>query len=436
MRSRALLLLFTALPGAGAAQAGPAGGADTLHLPALHAAAVDHDPRAAQLTLQEAATRLRLRALGTERLPQLAVRGEATTQSDVTSVPITLPGVDVPTPPKNRYQATLDAEQLLYDGGDVRRRQALERARLLEEQEGIRVALFPLRERVNDAFFTALSLQERLAQLGVLADDLRARLSLLDARVRAGTALSGESDAVRAELLRAGLDSAAVAADRRAALAVLGNLVGREISDRQVLALPELDAGTGAGVDTAAVRARPEYALFAGQRERLEREAAVAGAANRPRLSAFGQVGYGRPGLDVFAQDPKAFGLAGIRVRWTPWDWRAARSEVEERRLRERIVATEEAAFTERLRRDVRTDVENMARLEAALRVDDELVGLRERIERQARSQLDNGVITAADYVERRNDVFEARVARQLHRVELARARARYLTTLGVELRP
>jgi outer membrane protein TolC len=435
MRSLAVVLLLPALPGAAIAQeAAGAGAVDTLQLAALHAAAIGHDPRAAQLSLQEATTALRLRTLGTERLPQLTVRSEATTQSDVPSVPITVPGMDVPTAPKDRYQATLDAEQLLYDGGVVGRRQALERARLLEEAQAIRVALYPLRERVNEAFFGALTLQARLEQLAVLADDLRARLTLVDARVRAGTALAGESDAIRAELLRASLDSAAVAADRRAALAVLGNLAGREISDAQVLALPDLDAaGPDAGVGA---RARPEYALFAQRRQRLNREAAVAGAANRPRLSAFGQLGYGRPGLDLFAQDPETFGIAGVRVRWTPWDWRAARNEVEERRLQQRVVETEEAAFTERVTRDVQADVENVVRLEAALRVDDELVGLRERIERQARSQLDNGVATAADYVERRNDVFEARVARQLHRIELARARARYLTTLGIELGP
>ena len=44
------------------------------------------------------------------------------------------------------------------------------------------------------------------------------------------------------------------------------------------------------------------------------------------------------------------------------------------------------------------------------------------------------GAITPAAYVDARTDLQEARIARQRHRVELERARARYLTTLGIEI--
>jgi len=55
-------------------------------------------------------------------------------------------------------------------------------------------------------------------------------------------------------------------------------------------------------------------------------------------------------------------------------------------------------------------------------------------VERQARAQLDERAITASAYVDVRSKLEEARIARQRHAVELARARARYLTTLGIEL--
>jgi outer membrane protein TolC len=69
------------------------------------------------------------------------------------------------------------------------------------------------------------------------------------------------------------------------------------------------------------------------------------------------------------------------------------------------------------------------------LRTDEEIITLRERIERETRRRYDEGVITAAEYVDRRNDVFAARMTRAAHEVELAQARAQYLTTAGVELR-
>jgi len=43
-------------------------------------------------------------------------------------------------------------------------------------------------------------------------------------------------------------------------------------------------------------------------------------------------------------------------------------------------------------------------------------------------------VITAADYVTRETDLLNARLTRASHRVQLAQARANYLTMLGIEV--
>ena len=59
-------------------------------------------------------------------------------------------------------------------------------------------------------------------------------------------------------------------------------------------------------------------------------------------------------------------------------------------------------------------------------------MALRTEVERQARAQYDEGTITPPEYVEARTDVLEARLELDRHRVELAQARSRYLTTLGL----
>ena len=47
-------------------------------------------------------------------------------------------------------------------------------------------------------------------------------------------------------------------------------------------------------------------------------------------------------------------------------------------------------------------------------------------------AQFNEGAIPAAEYVETRTDVLEARLTLQRHRAELSQAQARYLTTLGL----
>ena len=78
-------------------------------------------------------------------------------------------------------------------------------------------------------------------------------------------------------------------------------------------------------------------------------------------------------------------------------------------------------------------DLEDISRLKAALADDERVVGLRTEVERQARAQFDEGAITTPEYVEARTDVVEARLELERHRAELAQARSRYLTTLGLK---
>jgi outer membrane protein TolC len=431
MNGIALALVLAAAPGR-----------DTLRLPELQQAALRQDPRARQAALQTQATELRLANLHAERLPAFAGRAQATHQSEVPAIPISLPGgAAPPIPPKDQYEARVEVEQLLYDGGVLSRRRGAERAQLGVEQARVAADLYPLRDEVNEAFFTAFLLQERAAEVSTLIEDLEARLAMLRAQVRNGAALPGDTAVVLATELKAMEDRAEVAAGRRAALGRLSVLTGTAVSEQDVLALPRLAdevEGLRAAAGGAAPlipRARPEYAVFAARRERLERDGAVVAARLRPQVSAFAQLAVGRPGFAQFEREIHDYWLAGVRMRWAPWTWGTNDRERALLGVQRQIVDTEEAAFTARLQRQVQDELAEMARLEAALETDERIIALREQVERQARAQFEERVITAAAYVDARTDVQGARLARQRHRVELARARASYLTTLGIELR-
>ncbi|MGH7464382.1 MAG: TolC family protein [Longimicrobiales bacterium] len=158
-------------------------------------------------------------------------------------------------------------------------------------------------------------------------------------------------------------------------------------------------------------------------------------ARNLPRVSAFGRAGYGRPGLNPLASEFDTYWLAGVQVEWRPWTWRSAQREREVLALQQEIVASEEAAFTDAWQRATRTELAVIDRLEPALVSDEAIISLHDEILRETRLRFAEGVITSAEYVDREIDVLEARLARAAHRVELARARARFLTLTGIEIR-
>jgi outer membrane protein TolC len=407
---------------------------DTLRVARLQEAAIRNDPRTSQFDLLRSATDLRLAAIGSQRLPQLGLNGWASHQSDVTRPSLNVPGAVFPDLPKDRWQSTVDVDQLLYDGGNVSRRRDLERARHAESAAAVNVSLYGLRSEVNTAFFSAFLLQQRSAEYEALVTDLDARLAAVRARVEAGTALGREAAEVEAERVRATLQRDEAQATRRASLAILSDLVGQPIDTTAVLVLPTEEPEKAQAVAPAAVaalRLRPEFERFRQSRLRLEREAALAGTENAPRLSAFGQAGVGLPGLDQFRTTSDAFWQAGLRVEWQPWTWNSAGRNAAALRMEQQVVERDEQALARSLARQVVSDLEEIKRLAAALADDERVVALRTEIERQARAQHDEGAITTADYVETRTDVLEARLTLQRHRVELAQARATYLTTLG-----
>ena len=419
--------------------------ADTVDLASLRAAAEARDPRAVQPEIYERAARLRIEALGTERLPQLALTGQASVQSDVPQIPVSLPDGSSPSPPNEQARAQVEADWAVLDGGRVDLRQDLERARLAEQTTGVAVALYPLREATTEAYFGALLAGSQAATLRLAEEDVAVRLALLRSRVAEGAALAADADRVEAEWLRLGQRVAEAEAQRRAALAVLSDLTGLAFGPDVALRLPELDALVAEGADRGAVLdeedladalalgGRPEFARFEATQRRAEAEARLAGAATRPTVSVFGQAGVGRPSpFDFLADEVQEYALVGVRVRWAPVDWGRSRREAEAARLQAVAARTEADALARRLRRDVADDLADITRLDDALPVDDRVVALREEALRVAGRQLDEGVLLPDAYTDRLTDLAEARLVRARHRVERVRAQGRLLSTLGL----
>ena len=427
-----LVLIAGVTPVAAQRTANPS--TDSLRLGRLTADALRLDPRQRQLTLQAQATDLRLRNIAAERMPSIAGSGQAQYQSSVTKIAVPLPGVTIPTPSRDTYDAHVNAQQSIVDP-TIAPRRGVERAQLAQSQAEVRTSVFSRRQEVNDAFFAAASLQQRIADINSTIKDLESRLRETAIRFREGTALPGDTAAVAATVLQRRQDLYQASADRAAAIARLSELTGRTISDSAAVVIPDLAAPVAQALGALdQLRTRPEYEQFNATRDLLARQEEMQSAQEKPRVSAFGRVGYGRPGLNALSTAFDSYWLAGVQVQWSPWNWGTTTRDREVLEIQREIVGTNEAAFTQSLHRGIQQSIASIARLDSILALDDGIVSLRERIDSESRVKLNEGVITASEYVDRNTEVLSARLARNQHRVQLAQARANLLTTLGVEV--
>ena len=406
---------------------------DTLRLAELQAAAARVDPRERQISLQRQATALRLRTIGADRMPALSGEGYGQYQSVVVALPFQLPNVPFSGLPHDTYDAHLLAQQRLFDPALGPRADA-ERASLALNEARLRTNIYALHDDVNEAFFSAALAEARGNEIATVISDLDAQLRIAQVRVREGTALPSEPATIQADLMQRQQDRDDLATTRNASLAVLSLLTGRRIASTDTILLPDLAAAVAAARG-AIPRSRPEYAQFARSREQLGAQERVIAAQTKPQLSAYGRLGYGKPGLNFLATDFNSYWIAGVRVQWTPWTWGSNARDREVLEVQQQIVESDEQTFTVSMQRAVERQLAEIDRLTAALRTDESIIALRERIERETQHRYTEAVVTAAEYVDRRNDVLAARLTRVSHEVELAQARARYLSTVGLELR-
>jgi outer membrane protein TolC len=403
----------------------PAG--DTLHLEDAYRRAEEKFPLAGNIALQRQMYELKSDNLTAQYLPSLSLAAQATYQSETIELP--LPAgfpISIPEPYNDQYSVTLLLNQLIYDGGTVSAQRDMDAARRRVDEQSVEVQMYALRQQINEAYFSLLLLQEREKSLDILEREIKEKLDVLNSRVRNGVVLRGSVDALSAELLKLRQNRRDVTAGKRSALDALSGLLNEKLDEGTMLALPDVLTP-----EDSTVQNRPEYVLYEATREQIAESAKLVDTKYLPRVAGFVQASYARPGVNPFGREFEFYYIAGLRLNWAPWDWKVGSREKEILSLQQRAVENQRDAFVSQTSITLDRDRNDMERLREMLRTDDEIIALRERIVQQVSSQLENGVVTATDYLTELNAASQARLDRETHHIQLVKVTINYLTTIG-----
>ena len=399
---------------------------DTLSLGQAQDAAWEHFPLARQVNLHEEIAELRRKEINVRLHPSFSAGGQATYHSAVPEIPLDAPGLELPSVKHDQYRVSLDVSQLIYDGGAAAGRRRLEDAASAVAGEQVLADFHRIREQVNQVYFAALLQDAALSTLLLLREDVEARMRALQARVKEGVAAAGTADVLEVDLLRIDQQLQEARDERSSAVAVLSKLTGLELSNDAVLLVPDVSAD----VPDAAPR-RPEYAVFRATRERFDAQKRLAEAESRPVVSSSASLAYGRPpGLNIFENGFSPFYTLGLQVRWPLF--RSARRDLRIIDLQREVLDTQEEAFTQSVSAAAERERHDVLRLGALMEQDLRIIALREKIAKRAGGQYEHGAISATEYLLEEHASHQARLTYERRRIELAFARVRYLTTLGL----
>lgn len=403
----------------------PAAPADSVSLQQVYELAYEHYPTARNIDLQQRITDLNVEIAQTGYYPNLEIGGKATYQSEVPE--ISIPGTAAIS--KDQYEASLNLTQNIFSGGAVGITKELERVRGRQQVHATEVELHKIRGQVDQVYFGILLSRQQLEVNSLLSENLRQRLSSVRSQVKNGVLLPSQQHILRAELIKAQQDSATILSNIRAGYQVLSELTAQKFTPDTPLELPDIEANY-----QALQPRRPEYDLFESSDQLLSQQMELAGTKQTPVVSAFGTAAYGRPGLNFLNDDFHDYYIVGLRLRWNIRDFLNTDREQQVLQIQQQKNDQNRQAFTHQMQASLDRLQEQIATIQDNIERDRQIIELREQVVDETASQLDNGVITATEYVTQLNRANTAKLSLYINRVQLAKAQIDYLTTLGVPL--
>ena len=373
----------------------------------------DNYPVIKQYGLVEQSRRFTVENAAKAWLPQVSVSGTASYQSDVTTIPITLPGVDIPTLSKDQYDVNITVSQQVYDGGAVSSAKCLAEAQGDVGREQVSVAMYDVNRRIDELFFGILVLDEQLKQVGVLQEDLSLSLASVEAMVKGGIANQTDVDAVKVEQVKARQREISLLMQRNTYLKMLSTFIGKDIGDGDTLVKP-----TPPVLQNGA-NSRPELALYAAQERLLDARLKSLNVALRPNVGLFARGGYGNPGLNMLKDDFDAYYKVGVTLSW---NFGSLYTRANDRRnidIERQTVQSERDAFLFNTRLQTEMQSGAVANLREQLRQDDEIITLRRRIREKAELRVANGTETVNEMLRDINAVSDAQLGKRLHEIQL-----------------
>lgn len=358
-------------------------------------------------------------------LPQFSLSGQATYQSDVTKIPVSLPGLSIESPSKDQYKLVADVSQLIYDGGMTKEQKALQQLNATVEDQKVEVELYKLRERINQLYLSILYLDEQLKQVDLVKADIQTGIKRVEAQVQNGVAFKSNLNMLKAELLKTEQRSIEVKASKKGLVDALSLFIGQELGESVQLEKP-----VSASVVTIEI-VRPELKLYSEQQKFIGQQEKLITTKNLPKASLFAQGGYGRPGLNMLLNDFDFFYIGGIRLNWSLGGLYTKKKEKELVSINKKMVEVQKETFllnTNSLLKQQQAEIDKLQKLVVS---DNEIISLRKSVTDAAKAQLENGVITANDFLKEVNAEDQARQTLITHQVQLLQAQINYQTILG-----
>lgn len=347
-------------------------------------------------------------------LPQVSLSAKASYQSEVTKIPVSVPGLDIKGLSKDQYSATVDVTQSIWDGGVISAKKEAANASANVDQKQLDVDLYTINDRVNQLYFGILLLDAKIKQNDLLQEELERNYNQISSYIANGVANQSDLDAIKVEQLKAKQNKVQLESSRKSYIDMLGTLIGENIKDNAILQKP-----TGNELIIPNQINRPELDLFEARLNNLEVQKKTIKTGYMPKLGLFVTGGYGKPGLNMLESDFSPYYIGGIRLSW---NFGSLYTQKNDRRLIEtnqNSIFIQRETFLFNTNLETIQDQDEITKNRDLLKYDDEIIYLRNNVKKAAESKVANGILTVTDLLREINSEDMAKQDKIQHEIEL-----------------
>lgn len=387
-----------------------------LHLNECKQWAVDNYPLIRQYKLVAQSELYTLENVAKSYLPQVGVNVQGTYQSEVTKLnidPSSLPfKLNIPSVNKDQYKATVDVSQLIWDGGVTSSQKKIATANSEVDRQRIDVNLYAVKDKVNQIYFGILAVDEQLGIIDLTEKNLHSNRNVVASLIKNGVAMQSDADLLDVELLSLEQNRITQKAVRKAYVQMLSLFIHQPLADSVKLEKP-LETNLSFG-DIS----RPELKLYASQMEALKIQNYAIHAKNMPKLSLFGQGGYGRPGLNMMEDQFKLFGMAGVKLSW---NFGGLYTKKNEENLIDTSISNlqiQRETFLFNTGLELTKEQSEIQKMKDLLLKDDQIIQLRTRVKLSGESRYKNGTYQMNELIRDINNESLARQTKALHEIQ------------------
>ncbi len=344
-------------------------------------------------------------------LPQINIVGQATYQNDVTQFPIKLPNITVDPLSKDQYKAYADVSQTIYDGGMIRNQKKAAEIQSEIQTQQTEIELDKLKERINQLYFGILLTDDQLAQLQLTQTDIYKGIKKAEAQLQNGVIFKSNLDALKAEAVKTDQRGIELKAMKESYLQMLSYFIKKNLDSNTVFKTPEKALMTE-------TNNRSELKLFDAQKNLIETQKKMLSAKNSPKLGAFFQGGYGKPGFNMLKNEFDLFYIVGARLSIPISGFYTKKNEMELLKNQAQDIDIQKENFLFNLNFTEIQQKTELEKIQNLIQKDDELIALRKSIKKASLAQLENGVINTNDYLRDVNAEEQAILAKINHEIQ------------------